>query len=87
VTDLSAYSFCEPSTAGPSAPWCIRKLSKSGRKLSGGVDTASLCGRVKPSDVGGWGGWDVAAATRGVSLDHPFACKKCVVKLREVTGG
>lgn len=78
-----AYTFCEPSTAGPCAPWCIRPLTAAGRKLGGGVDTASLCGRVKPCDVGGWGGWDVLC---DVKLDQPGACRECLAKLREAVG-
>lgn len=81
--NLSAYSFCEPSTAGPCAPWCIRRLTAAGRKLGGGVDTPSLCGRVTLIDVGGVGGWDLRVP---VDVDQPWACRKCVAVLREEIG-
>lgn len=84
MTNLSAYSFCEPSTAGPCAPWCIRKLTAAGRKLGGGVDTPSLCGRVSLTSLGGVGGWDIRVP---VEMDHPGACKRCVAMLREEIGG
>lgn len=82
--DLSTYSFCEPTHAGPLAPWCIRKLSRNGRKVGGGVDTYSLCGRVKPCDVGGSGGWDLPNALVADYLDDKIACRKCLAKLREL---
>lgn len=84
MTNLTAYSFCEPSTAGPCAPWCIRKLTASGRKLGGGVDTPSLCGRVSLPSVGGVGGCDIRVP---VEMDQPSACKKCVAVLMEEMGG
>jgi len=88
---LSAYAFCEPTCAGPCAPWCIRPLTAAGKKLGGGVDTPSLCGRVQPADTGGFGGWDVEPAVGEGWLGpdaagRSIACRKCVAKLREVIG-
>jgi hypothetical protein len=83
MIDLSTYTFCEPSFAGPRAPWCIRKLTAIGKKLGGGVDTPSLCGRVKPTAVGGPGGWDLTHTLGEADLEAEFTCKKCVAKLRE----
>lgn len=67
------YSFCESVNALPLGPWHIRPLTEEGQKLGGGVDTDSLCGRVKAPM-----GWDV---------DVPFseknlaACPKCLARL------
>lgn len=87
--NLSFYTFCEPVIAGPNAPWCIRPVSSAGRKYGGGIDTASLCGRVKPFDLGGQGGWDVRTdVTESVLEDRsraqPMACPRCVARLREM---
>lgn len=74
-----SLAYCEPVTAGPLAPWCIRKLSDVGLKTTGGVDTPSLCGRVKPfgRGKGELGGWDLRVP---VDLQRPanLACKKCL---------
>lgn len=75
----ASYSFCESSAAGPLSPWHIRALTSAGKKLSGGVDTESLCGHVTRK----FGGWDLEAELRD---DYPFdkvinsrrlVCKKC----------
>ena len=46
------YSFCETATAGGASPWHIRTLTGIGRKLGGGADTPSLCGRQVAWDIG-----------------------------------
>ena len=69
------YSFCESVTATSISPWCIRPLTEQGMKLSGGVDTPSLCGRVETRM-----GWDVA---NPVDVDDPKACPKCVELLKQ----
>ncbi len=66
---MDKHSFCESVTATGISPWCIRPLTDQGRKLSGGVDTASLCGRVQPPH-----GWDIGLP---VSLTHWKICEKC----------
>jgi hypothetical protein len=74
------YSFCEPVWAGSLAPWCVRPLTDKGRKLGGGVDTASLCslcGRVDPAKGGGW---DLSAECT-ISLDHRYMCVRCKTEL------
>ena len=48
---LPQYSFCE-SIHGSFNTWHIRLLTPAGRKLGGGIDTESLCGRVNH-------GWDI----------------------------
>lgn len=63
------YSFCERVWAGPRSPWHIRPLTSIGRKLGGGIDTTSLCGRVDK-------GWDLDVEVTPHHLDH--ACKACV---------
>lgn len=78
---LSSYSFCEPVYVTGPAPWCIRKLTGTGRHVGGGVDSTSLCGRVKCHADGGLGGWDLTSACV-VSLDHPHACKQCIAILK-----
>lgn len=65
------YSYCESVHATSNSPWHIRKLTEVGRRLSGGVDTPSLCGRVRK----GWG-WDLEVVLDG-RLDK-LGCPKCV---------
>lgn len=70
-------SYCEPVTATSASPWCIRRLTDRGQMLSGGVDTSSLCGRVRA----GWG-WDLP-----VEVTEPYdryACKRCLKVLLEL---
>lgn len=69
MSGMDDYSFCEAVTASSISPWCVRKLTSARQKLGGGVDTSSLCGRVRAGM-----GWDLAVA---VSLDHPSLCPKC----------
>lgn len=70
------WSYCEPSVAGPLAPWCIRRLTEAGRKLGGGIDTPSLCGRVKPPY-----GWDIPVPVDVIEAfmrSRPPVCKRCL---------
>lgn len=73
---LDEYSFCESVTATSMSPWCIRKLTKTGRYLSGGVDTPSLCGRVRIRL-----GWDLAVSIDDKNgqriLKTNGVCSKC----------
>jgi hypothetical protein len=39
------FSFCETAGATGMSLWHIRNLTKAGRKLGGGADALSLCGR------------------------------------------
>ncbi len=71
---MDRYSFCESVTATGKSPWCIRELTTNGQKLSGGVDTSSLCGRVKSPF-----GWDLSVP---VSFRHPKICKECLKKVK-----
>ena len=72
---LGELSFCESAMSTMCSPWCLRKLTKAGQKLSGGVDTPSLCGRVRPPF-----GWDLEVP---VSLKHVSICPACRDKAEE----
>lgn len=84
--EVPEYAYCEPVTAGPSARWHIRKV-KDRLFLTGGIDTPSLCGVVKPfgPEKGAIGGWDVNVKMTGRHQNH--ACPKCVQAYQEATGG
>lgn len=62
-------SFCESITATGSSPWCVRILTDNGLFFGGGVDTESLCGRVR---VGS--GWDLNVK---FDPDRPNICHVC----------
>ena len=62
-------SFCESIHATGISPWCVRMLTDKGTFLGGGVDTESLCGRVR---VGL--GWDLNVK---FDPDSPNICPKC----------
>jgi hypothetical protein len=79
------FTFCEPVFAGPLAPWCIRRLTARGRCVGGGIDTYSLCGRVKPSGRPGGNGWDLPYRFTQERLNR--ACKACVSELRRIGFG
>lgn len=66
-----AYSFCESTTASSRSPWCIRRLTDAGRKTGGGVDTPSLCGRVREGR-----GWDLTVELVSYHLTKN-ACPAC----------
>jgi hypothetical protein len=66
---MTEYSYCEPAWAAPLGSWCIRPLTDTGRKLGGGVDTESLCGRVLVGQ-----GWDLDVP---VEADKPAICEMC----------
>lgn len=77
---VSTYSFCERVWAGPSSPWHIRRLSSAGRKLGGGIDTRSLCGRIVPPEGKGW---DLDVEITSHHLTH--SCKACVAEYERIT--
>jgi hypothetical protein len=87
---VAKYSFCEGVHAGPNTRWHIRKLSREGPKLTGGIDTTTLCGRVAPFGVekkdssSGWGGWDLQVEITKHHLDH--CCPECATAYRKATG-
>ena len=59
------YAFCETAAASGYSPWHIRRLTKRGKKLGGGADTPTLCGREAA--------WDL-----DVPIRHgDFVCERC----------
>ena len=74
---MAECSFCESVSAGPRSLWHIRLLSGAGRKLGGGIDTVSLCGRVK-------NGWDLDVDLTDFHLAKN-TCKDCLKAYREIT--
>lgn len=64
---LPTHSFCETMFASGVTPWHIRKLTTVGRKLGGGADTPSLCGK----DVA----WDLSVEITSHHLTH--CCLYC----------
>ena len=63
------YSFCESVWATSISPWCIRELTSAGKKLGGGIDTPSLCGRCERSM-----GWDLAPNAARAAI----VCPSCL---------
>ena len=61
------HAFCETMFASGVTPWHIRKLGPAGRKLGGGADTPSLCGK----DVA----WDLSVEITAHHLTH--CCLYC----------
>jgi hypothetical protein len=64
------YSFCESVYAGPRSAWHIRELTEAGKKMGGGIDTATLCERVKQ-------GWDLEVDINEFHLENQ-TCKDCL---------
>lgn len=73
------FTLCEPVWASGHGLWCIRKTTEVGPKLGGGIDTASLCGRVPAHK-----GWDLNVRLTEHHLTHN-TCKKCLELYREAT--
>ena len=72
---MARYSFCESISAGPQSPWHLRELTSVGRKLGGGIDTSSLCGRVKK-------GWDLEVEITAFHLKKN-TCRDCLKRYQE----
>lgn len=80
--EVPLYAYCESVYAGGSSPWHIRKIVPGvGLKLGGGIDSTSLCGRVKPMDKGGAGGWDLRVRISSKNLLG--ACAACTAEYRK----
>lgn len=73
---MMEFSFCESVTASSISPWHLRKLTKVGRKLGGGIDTPSLCERVKQ-------GWDLEVEITEFHLEKN-TCRDCLRAYRGV---
>jgi len=65
-------AYCESIHASSISPWCLRLLGPKGKFLGGGVDSSSLCGRVKKGM-----GWDLEVDPDGDVLRHPKVCGSC----------
>lgn len=80
--EVPKYAFCEVSCAGPRSKWHIRKI-KDRLWLTGGIDTQSLCGYVKPlgPELRSIGGWDLNIKINDRHLGR--ACPDCVKRYRE----
>lgn len=79
MVDASRYAFCEPHTASGSGKWHLRRLTAIGHKPGGGIDTPSLCGRVRVHH-----GWDLLV----VITEHHLAkntCPECLAVYRSET--
>jgi len=84
--EVPEYAFCESVTAGPKAPWHIRKVATI-LKLTGGIDSSSLCGKVHPSgpEWGHLGGWDVNVKISEGHLTHTCpGCREAYRKIGEL---
>lgn len=69
-SNMNTYSFCEGVHASGYSRWHIRRLTGAGRKLSGGIDTKSLCDHVET-------GWDISVEiTEHHLLNVCSACTK-----------
>lgn len=73
------YSLCEGVRATSMSPWHLRRLTEKGPKYGGGIDTGSLCGRVKVR----WG-WDLNVTITPHHLGH--TCPDCVEIYLQETG-
>jgi hypothetical protein len=76
LASIENLSFCESVHATGESPWHLRRLTSSGRKLRGDVDTDSLCGLVESPD-----GWDVDVAVTASNV--VTACPRCLLALRK----
>ena len=88
-SDLThGYTYCESVHATGNSPWHIRKLDQAGLKLTGGLTTPSLCGRVKPFNIDakdrGFGGWDLNVKIMPVHDQH--TCAACLAEYLRQTG-
>jgi hypothetical protein len=82
---MEEFTFCESVVAGVTGRWHIRKVSTK-LFLSGGIDTESLCGGVKPfgTNRGAIGGWDLNVKITDKHLEH--SCVECVAAYKKITG-
>lgn len=90
------YAFCESVHAMPLGSWHIRRIGEAGLKLGGGIDTPSLCGKLRPfgdnsAERRGTGGWDLRvrilprhleAAPKG---ERPICCPECAAEYQKAT--
>jgi len=84
--EVPEYAFCESVFAGANSRWHIRKVTDK-LYLTGGVNTTSLCGHVKPFGPvrGEVGGWDINVKITDRHLEN--SCPKCAEAYKEATSG
>jgi len=68
------FSFCESVHASSLSPWHIRRLTDAGKKLGGGADTKSLCGREMC--------WDLEVNIEAIHQD--ICCRTCWNRYMEI---
>jgi hypothetical protein len=74
--DFDKLSFCESVTASGRSPWHLRELTDVGKKLGGGIDTASFCEIVRPTKAG-LGGWDIDVPVTLEECDRLIRVQPC----------
>ena len=90
------FAFCESVHAPPKGSWHIRRLGPAGLKLGGGIDTPSLCGRLRPfgdntPERHGAGGWDLRVRILPQHFDpppkgeSPICCALCAAEYKKAT--
>jgi hypothetical protein len=73
----SKLTFCESVSASGNSPWHLRWRTGE-KKLGGGVDTDSLCGRVKAPH-----GWDLEVDPHKTGVEHDHVCTRCRAEYTE----
>ncbi len=67
------FAFCESVSASGSSPWHIRPLEVTpALRPTGGVDTSSLCGHVRPPS-----GWDINVRFSSTTAKQVHICSRC----------
>jgi hypothetical protein len=75
-----ALTFCESVHAHGNSPWHLR-WREGEKKLTGGVDSDSLCGTVKAPH-----GWDLKVEPVHTGIEHDHICRRCREKYAEWFG-
>lgn len=78
--EVPPFAFCESIHAGGRSPWHVRRITPGvGLMLGGGIDTPSLCGRVRR-------GWDLRVRITPSHFAVPnLACPDCAAEYRRIT--
>jgi hypothetical protein len=71
---IAGVCFCESIHAYGLSPWHLRRPTSAGLKLTGGIDTSSLCGRVSR-------GWDLDVPVTESHFEH--TCRDCLAVLKK----
>jgi len=73
------YAFCESVLATPISKWHIRELTDKGLRLTGGIDSPSLCALINK-------GWDLDVPIDLKNIKRYNTCLKCVNAYKRLTG-